>query len=186
MPKFHIRALCQTAILIAIFVLLDMTLVIKTGKWELTFAALPVVVVALMFGPLTGVLVAVIGEFMSQMLSYGLTLTTAIWIVPPMGWALVVGTAAARLRKSGRPLENRPVLCYGVCILGGAVTSGMNTLALWLDSLVYHYYAFAFVFGSALLRLPKDIMVALIVATVAIPLVRLLQKSSVVGGSIRE
>lgn len=181
MPKFQIRPLCQIAILTAIFVLLDMTLVIKTGNWELTFAALPVVVGSLMFGPLTGVLVAVIGEFMSQMLSYGLTLTTGLWILPPMGWALVVGTAASQLKKTGRPLENRPGLFYAVCILGGMATSGMNTLALWLDSLVYHYYAFAFVFGSALLRLPKDIMVALIVATVTIPLVRLLQKSSVAG-----
>ncbi|MEA4933183.1 MAG: folate family ECF transporter S component [Lawsonibacter sp.] len=181
MSKFRVRALCQMAILIAFFVLLDMTLVIKTGNWELTFASLPVVVGSLMFGPLTGMLVAAIGEFMSQMLSYGLTPTTAIWILPPMGWALVVGTVAAHLKKTGSPLENRPVFCYAVCILGGAVTSGMNTLALWLDSLVYHYYAFAFVFGSALLRLPKDIMVALIVATVAIPLVRLLQKNRVVS-----
>lgn len=184
--SFRIRALCQMAILIAIFVLLDMTLVIKTGNWELTFASLPVVVGSLMFGPLSGVLVAVIGEFMSQMLSFGLTPTTAIWILPPIGWALVVGTVAARLKKTGRPLENRPVFCYAVCVLGGVATSGMNTLALWMDSLVYHYYAFAFVFGSALLRLPKDIMVALIVATVAIPLVRVLQKNSVAGGSIQQ
>ena len=53
----------------------------------------------------------------------------------------------------------------------------MNTLALWLDSLINHYYTFAMVFGSVVFRLPKDIVVALIVAALAIPLMKVLRRN---------
>lgn len=44
MKNANIKVLCQTAILIAVYVLLSMTLVIRTGNWKLTFVALPVII----------------------------------------------------------------------------------------------------------------------------------------------
>ena len=58
-------------------------------------------------------------------------------------------------------------------------------MALWLDSLIYDYYAFGFVFGSALLRVPKDIITAVIVATLAIPMARILRRRGLVKISAR-
>lgn len=45
------KKLCYIALLVAVYVLLSMTFTIKTGNLEITFKSLPVVVVALLFGP---------------------------------------------------------------------------------------------------------------------------------------
>ena len=177
MKKVNIKALCQTAILTAVYVLLSMTLVIRTGNWKLTFVALPVVAASLLLGLRGGCAVALLGEFLSQLLTYGLMHTTIIWIWPPVGWALAVGAAAGLEKRRGGRLEDRTVRCYAACIVGALITGCMNTLALWLDSLINHYYAFAVGFGSVALRLPKDIVTALIVAAIAIPLVKLVRRS---------
>lgn len=109
MKNANIKVLCQTAILIAVYVLLSMTLVIRTGNWKLTFVALPVIIASLSLGTGSGCAVALIGEFLSQMLTFGLMHTTIIWIWPPMGWALAVGFAAQREKRCGKHLEDRPV-----------------------------------------------------------------------------
>lgn len=178
--RWQIKNLCRLALLVAVYVLLSITLAVKTGNLELTFKSLPVVVAALLFGPAAGGLVALVGEFMSQLLTYGLTPTTILWVVPPVASGLVIGAVSARMWRSGRPLESRPAACYAVCLLGSVATSCVTTLSLWLDSLIYHYYSFAFVFGSALLRFGKDIMIVAAVTTVAIPLVHLLRRGGVV------
>ena len=177
MKKMNIRALCQMALLTAAYVLLNMTLVIRTGNWKLTFVALPVVVACLLLGLGGGCAVALLGEFLSQLLTFGLMHTTIIWIWPPVGWALAVGIAAGMEKRRGGKLEDRTARCYAACIVGSLITGCMNTLALWLDSLINHYYTFAVVFGSVALRLPKDIITALIVAAIAIPVVKLLRRS---------
>lgn len=162
MKKVNIRALCQMALLTAAYVLLNMTLVIRTGNWKLTFVALPVVVACLLLGLGGGCAVALLGEFLSQLLTFGLMHTTIIWIWPPVGWALAVGIAAGMEKRRGGKLEDRTARCYAACIVG---------------SLINHYYTFAVVFGSVALRLPKDIITALIVAAIAIPVVKLLRRS---------
>lgn len=177
MKKVNSKVLCQMAILTAVYVLLSMTLVIRLANWKLTFVALPVVVAVLLLGTGGACVVALVGEFLSQLLTMGLMHTTIIWIWPPIGWALVVGIVAGRMKRQGGHLEDKIGLCYGACI-GGALVSGcMNTLALWLDSLINHYYTFAMVFGSVVFRLPKDIVVALIVAALAIPLMKVLRRN---------
>lgn len=183
MSKLNIKALCRMALLIAVYVLLSITLVIKTGNLEVTFKSLPVVVGALLFGPVSGGLVALVGEFLSQLLSWGLTPTTILWVVPPVASGLIIGAAAAWIGKRGQPLEARPVACYAVCLLGAVATSCVTTVSLWLDSLIYHYYSFAFVFGSALFRFGKDLIIVAIVTTVAIPLVNLLRRGGLVHAS---
>ena len=113
MKNANIKVLCQTAILIAVYVLLSMTLVIRTGNWKLTFVALPVIIASLSLGTGSSCAVALIGEFLSQMLTFGLMHTTIIWIWPPMGWALVVGIVAGRVKRQGGHLEDKIGLCYG-------------------------------------------------------------------------
>ena len=188
MKQVNSKALCQTAILTAVYVLLSMTLVIRTGNWKLTFVALPVVTASLLLGIRGGCAVALLGEFLSQLLTYGLMHTTILWIWPPVGWALAVGIAAGREKRRGGRLEERTVRCYAACMAGALLTGCMNTLALWLDSLINHYYTFAVVFGSVAIRLPKDIVTALIVVAVAIPLVKLVRRCGLSvpqGGKIR-
>ena len=68
------KKLCYIALLVAVYVLLSMTFTIKTGNLEITFKSLPVVVAALLFGPAAGGLTALLGEFLCQVMMYGLRL----------------------------------------------------------------------------------------------------------------
>ena len=174
------KKLCYIALLVAVYVLLSMTFTIKTGNLEITFKSLPVVVAALLFGPAAGGLTALLGEFLCQVMMYGLMPTTILWLLPPVVRGLVIGCAAKFFWKSGRLLESRPVTCYAVCLVGSFATSCVTTVCLWLDSLIYDDYSFAFVFGSALIRFGKDIVIVAIVTTIVIPLMKLLRRGGLV------
>ncbi len=179
MPQFRIRfdtrSLCRMAILVALYVLLNMVS-IRAGNLRITFASLPVVVSALLFGPLEAALVALFGELANQMLSYGFTATTVLWLIPPAVRGLAVGAAAVRLWRGGRPLESRPVAGYVVCCLAALATTVTNTLVIWLDSVLYGYYTPVYVFGDLAVRLATGLVAAVIVATVAMPLAGLLRR----------
>ena len=164
------KKLCYIALLVAVYVLLSMTFTIKTGNLEITFKSLPVVVAAVLFGPAGGGMTAL----------YGLMPTTILWLLPPVARGLVIGGAARFFWKSGCLLESRPVTCYVVCLVGSFATSCVTTVCLWLDSLIYDYYSFAFVFGSALIRFGKDIVIVAIVTTIVIPLMKLLRRGGLV------
>ena len=175
----HVMNLCRVAMLVAMYVLLGSYMVIRHPAIEISFKSLPVVVGALLFGPVSGGLVALLGEFLAQLLAWGLQPNTILWVLPPVANGLVVGAFAAHFWKSGKPLENRVAWCYGAALLGSLATSCVTTVSLWLDSLMYGYYSFAIVFGGALLRFGKDIVIVAIITTVAIPLTQLLRRTGV-------
>lgn len=177
--------LCAVSLLTAMMVLLTMTISIKTPFFKLSFGSLPVVLAAILFGPAEGAAVAVLGEFMVQLLDYGLMPTTFIWIWPPAVRALVVGSASLWLRRSGRRLEQRPALCYGACIAGAILTTVSNTVGMWLDSLVNRTS-----FAAAALWVParfvSGICTAVIIATICMPLARSLYRSGVLNALDRQ
>ena len=172
-PRIKTQTLCRVAVMAALYVLLNM-LSIQAGNLRITFASLPVVVCALLFGPGEAALTALLGEFLNQMLRYGFTATTALWVLPPAVRGLVIGLAARRLRQSARSLEARPLTCYGVCILAALCTTVSNTLVIWVDSVLYHYYTFAYVFGDLVLRILTGTATAVVIACVAMPVTLLL------------
>ena len=137
------RRICLTGMLAALYLALNMV-GFRAWTFHITFASLPVVVGGLLFGPLEGMLIAAIGEFFNQTLSYGVTPTT--------------------------------VLCYGICMAVALCTTAVNTLVMYLDSVIMGYYSFAYVFGSAVIRIISGILTAVVVTTMAIPLVRLLRR----------
>ena len=177
--RSDINKICALALLTAMMALLALTLAIQTPYFKLSFKSLPIVLAAMLFGPLEGAVVAVLGEFMAQALGpYGLSPTTFIWIFPPASHALAVGFAAMYLRARGSRLENRPAACYAACILGGVLTTTSNTFGMWLDSLFYRT-SFTPVLFITPARYVTGVCTAVGIATVSIPLVRLLRRSGV-------
>ena len=73
-------------------------------------------------------------------------------------------------------LEQREVACFAVCICAAVLTTTGNTLVNWLDSLLYHYYTFALIFGDAIYRFVVGMINAVIMAALAMPLAALLRK----------
>ena len=73
---FPVKRLATDAVLIAVYFALAVISVEIAGV-KITFNSLPVVLAAMVFGPVDGFLVPFLGEFLSQMLRYGLTPTTS-------------------------------------------------------------------------------------------------------------
>lgn len=173
MSKINAKRICRVALLAAMYYVLNLLEIRTPFNLHITLDALPVVVSALLFGPVDAGLVAFFGELLNQLLSpYGITATTLLWVVPPVLFGLIVGL-------TGRRMEERPLRCYVVCIAAALVRTAANTLVIWLDSVIYGYYTFALVFGAALVRFATGILAVVLVATVTIPLVRLLRRQGV-------
>ena len=180
MSRFQSKTLCRVGILAAMYVPLALFVGIQFGNVRLSFGSLPVVVGALLYGPLEAALVALVGELLKQLLTYGLTATTVLYLIPPMLRGLVIGAGAVWMWRRGKRLENCHTRCFAVCILAAVCTTIGNTLVNWLDSVLYGYYTFAYVFGDAVYRFGVGMLNAVVVATVAIPLAVLLRRQRVV------
>ena len=177
MQSSKARTICRIALLAALYVLLNNTIAFKVGTIRITFASLPVVVAALLFGPGEAALTALTGELINQLYSYGMSATLFLWLIPPMVRGSLVGLAAARLRGTERPLERRPALAYTVCVGAAVITTAVNTAVMAADALLMGYFTWVYVFGRLAERLISGVVVAVVVTTAALPLTVQLRKT---------
>ena len=112
MSRFNTKSICRIAILAALYVPLAVFVAIQIGNVRISFGSLPVVVSALLCGPVEAILVAGIGEFFKQLLTYGVTATTVLYLSPPALRGAVIGVVAIRMWKSGHRLESLRLLRF--------------------------------------------------------------------------
>ncbi|CDB87324.1 putative uncharacterized protein [Firmicutes bacterium CAG:170] len=179
LKSFTTKRLVIDALLVALFFVLSMFAVEIAGV-KITFVSLPTVVCALLYGPVDACIVGLLGAFLEQMLKYGFTATTVLWLLPAVLRGLIVGLGTVVLRRSmsieAITSTKKPYVYYIVCIVAGLVTSCANTLVFYLDSVIYHYYSFAMVFGVFWVRLATGALASFLTATVALPVVMALRK----------
>ena len=101
---------------------------------KISMTGLPVIFIAVVYGPLQGALVGGIGEFIYQLTSYGLTPTTALWILPAIVRGLIVGFMFKQ--KDVKEHLGLWILTVVICCL---VVTSLNTLVIWIDGLVMQY-----------------------------------------------
>ena len=179
MPKTNVRRMCYAALLAAMYLPLSLYAAVQVGNVRISFGSLPVVIAALLFGPLDAAVVALVGEFFKQLLTYGVTYTTVLYLIPPALRGLVVGMGALALMSlRGQRLEERRALCYAVCVAGALCTTVGNTLVNWLDSVLMGYYFPGLILGDLVWRLIVGMINAVLMSSLAIPLVRILRKRS--------
>lgn len=139
--------LCTDAMMAALcavlgYVSLDM------GNMKITFESFPILLVALMFGPLDGLAVGFVGTLIYQLLRYGVSVTTLLWILPYALAGLAAGWYAKRRGFSMRAVETLALVM--VCEL---MITALNTGVMYIDSKIMGYYSFAYIFGSLVARL---------------------------------
>ena len=182
MPKRNVKQMCYAALLAAMYLPLSLYAAVQVGNVRISFGSLPVVAAALLFGPVDAVIVAMVGEFFKQLLTYGVTYTTVLYLIPPALRGLVVGLGAlALLSLRGRRLEERRMLCYAVCIVAAVCTTLGNTLVNWLDSVLMGYYFPGLILGDFVWRLIVGMINAVVMSSLAIPLVKALRQRNVVS-----
>ena len=123
------------------------TISLDFGNLKLTFESFPVIVAALLFGPVDAMLVGGIGTLLYQVLRYGITVTTPLWILPYILCGLVVGLYAKWHRFDLDKIR------MGIIIFTGSILIFLlDTLVLYVDSKVYGYYSFVYIFGTIVPR----------------------------------
>jgi ECF transporter S component (folate family) len=150
--------LASDALLIALyFVLSFFTSRLVLGGVRISFAALPLVICAMLYGPWDALLVGLLGEFLTQLLAWGLTATTALWCIPEALRGLMLGLGALAFAGKMPPYAGKRVKNYmlylALCVAAGIVTSCANTLVYYVDAKLFGYYAYALIFGVFWLRL---------------------------------
>ena len=140
------RRLAFDAMLAAMCAVLG-ALSIDLGNLKITFEGFPVLLGALLFGPLDGLAVGGIGTLVYQLLRYGITVTTPLWILPYMLAGLLVGFLARG--KEELSLRRLALAVFSSSLL----IFLLNTLVLYLDSKIYGYYSPVYIFGSFIPRL---------------------------------
>ena len=172
--------LAANAILIAIFFVLSL-LSVEIAGVKITFDSLPVVLAAMLFGPVDAFLVGFLGAFLEQMIKYGFSVTTLLWVIPPAVRGLVVGLCTIGLRRVLRRGEGmnprRTVLYFAACLLAAITTSLLNTLVYYVDAKLYDYYHYALIFGALAMRIITGLVSGAITAGLCLPILTAVRKS---------
>ena len=177
MGKFNVKRICIDGMLAAIYIVLSVASFSIAPNVQITFAGLAIVVAAMAYGTADAVIIATIGAFLSQLRSsYGLTITTPLWMIPPILRAVVVGVVAFIFRKRGTFLENHPIATVITVVMAAIVVTAANTLVMWLDAVIIGY-SMTWVVATTLIRFGVGAGEAALIAIVVIPLMRALRSA---------
>ena len=159
--------------LIALYVVLSVLTPVKLQNFKFTFEALPVLIGALLGGPLDGLAVGGIGSFIYQLLfsGYGLTVTTPLWVLPHALSGLIVG-----LYAKARRYDYSFMAVVIIAAVSALLVTALNTLALYIDAKVFGYYSKALVFGSLPLKILTGIILSVLFALILPELLKRVRK----------
>lgn len=181
--RIRVHQLCRIGVMAALYVPLALYVAVQIGNVRISFGSLPVVVAALLWGPGESFLIAIIGEFFKQLLSYGITATTVLYLIPPALRGVIIGLTVWWLwNHHHEHLDERKITCYIVCMIAAVVTTAGNTLVNLVDSLLYGYYTPLLIFEDALWRFAVGLINSVVISTVSMPLVKQLRKHEREGG----
>ena len=190
--KFAVKRLVLNAVLIALYVLLGFVKIPIGNMLRINLASFAVVVCAVAFSPIDGLIVGFMGEFLSQILGpYGMTPTTALWALPEAVRGLLLGLFMLIFVKkqldASRLLKSKAIGWYLLaCVISGVVASLLNTLALYVDSKMFGYYNHYMVFGVLLVRLILAVVMSGGFGYIALHIVSALKRNKIAIRSFKE
>lgn len=155
---------------------------IRVGNFHITFASIMVVIPSLLFGLPDALLIALLGEFLNQVLTYGIMITTPLWILPPLFRALIISIVSMIYKKKNDALENHIVIYFITTIIAGLITSIANTAVTFLDGFIIGYNV-SFVLLTTCFRFLINIATSIVVSIIALPIVKVLKRIVIVSKS---
>ena len=163
------RRLAMDAMLSAMYVALSFVSV-NLPNMKITLDSLPILVGAALFGPIDGMAVGLLGSFINQMLTYGFTVTTPLWIIPAGVRGLLVGAFA---KRHGFDMNVKQT--EFITVASALVVTALNTAVMYVDSKIFGYYSKAYVFGAMISRILAGIITAVAFAVILPALVKMLR-----------
>ena len=141
------------------------------GNLKITLESLPVIIGALLFGPLDGAAIGFVGTLVYQIPRYGFTATTVLWVLPYVICGLIVGFYA---KHHGFELKRGQTIL--IVVIAELMVTTLNTGVLYLDSKIYGYYSAAYIFGTLLLRYAICMGKAIVSGAILPPLTNALKR----------
>ena len=184
--RFTAKRIVLNAVLIALYIVLGFIKIPIGNILRVNMAPFAVVVCAVAFSPIDGLLVGFLGEFLSQVLGpYGLTPTTALWALPEAARGFLLGLSVLLIAKKhltdAGSTKTKSVIFYLVCcILSGIIASLLNTFALYVDSKMFGYYNDYMVFGVLLIRLGLSAVMSTLFGTMALSIVSAMRRTKII------
>jgi ECF transporter S component (folate family) len=157
------------AMLVALNFILSL-IAISLSNMKISLAALPILTGAMLFGPWDGLTIGLLGSFLNQLLAYGITPTTPVWVLPYAVSGLAVGLYA---KAKGFSLSFRQTIF--ITILSALVVTALNTLAMYVDSKLYGYYSVPYVFGALTFRVLSGVITSIAFSILLPPLLKALR-----------
>ena len=185
--KMAAKRLAVNAVLIAIYYVLRLLNIPFGDAFRFTLAPFAVILCALLYGPVDGLIVGLLGEFLSQALGqYGLTPTTLLWCIGETTRGLTLGLCSMLFLKkwllSGERLKGkRTVILLLCCVVTGVLASLCQTFALYVDSNLMGYYEYHMVFGVMAWRILVYVVLAVGFGYLSLPIISALRKAKLVG-----
>lgn len=172
----NIKLICLSAIMAALYVGLDFLAVSVSapfgGNLKISLSGLPVIIVAILGGPLWGAATGFVGAFIGQMLTYGFSATTLLWILP----AAVRGLSMGILFKTFKRKTSAGILTIETCISSLLVTL-FNTGAMLVEQKLYGYYnSYLAIFVGIPTRVFAGIITAIVFSLMLPTIIAPLQK----------
>lgn len=168
MKKMKTQTLVLSALLMAMHIVLSF-FSITLPVMKINLSGLPIIVGGLLFGPVIGGLVGLLGSFLYQILSYGLMSTTILWIIPHAVRGLIVGFWAKKRNFKLGKMETIVLI-----IVSSVVATLLNTIGMYIDGIVWGYEAGAF--AAIWVRLLNSVITSVLYVIVVIPLMKPLRK----------
>ena len=139
--RSKIYRIAMDALLVALYVILGTFLSIKIpGAIQISFSTLPILLCAFLFSPSDAIAVAVVGNFLEQVIDpspYGFA-TLLIWLIPGAVQALVASLGARAVRRADEK-RKAAVLMILTVVFSDLTLTLLNTGALYLDGYLLHY-----------------------------------------------
>lgn len=140
------RKLALNAVLAAMCAALG-ALALDLNSIKITFESFPILLGALLFGPLDGLAVGFVGTLLYQLLRYGVSVTTPLWILPYALAGLVTGFYARR-----RAFSLTTGQTVGIVVAAEVLITALNTLVMYIDAKLYGYWFPGFISAMLLPR----------------------------------
>ena len=157
-------------IMAALYVVLGY-LSVDLGMVKISIEELPVILAGLMMGPADGMIVGGLGTFICQVIRYGFSATTVLWMLPYIACGLICGLFA---KKNNYYNTNRQL--WVIIIIAGLTVFVLNTLAIYVDSKIYGYYSPAYVWGALGLRLLVFAVKTVVFGLLILPILKAMAK----------
>lgn len=157
-----VKLMCLAGVMAAMYVGLDFLAVNISapfgGNLKISLSGLPVIIVAIFGGSFWGAATGFVGAFIGQLLTYGISATTILWILPAVIRGLSMGMLFRIFKRSVKP----GILALETCISSLLVTL-FNTGAMIVEQKLYGYYhSFLVIYAAIPTRVLAGIITAIV------------------------